>query len=186
MQGQHVKGKDFGDGCKPSAGSGGARLKKISSQLDRAIYHSAIQEKAMKTKFCGAMLAAVLFASVKPAQSQDAVKVAPDHYKILLENEHVRVIENTLAPGEKDAMHTHPAGWYYVTKPGTMKVVHADGKTETWEAKPGEAGWLKTEGPHTSENIGKTTMGFVLVEVKSAAKSASRKAQATKLPKSGK
>ena len=57
-----------------------------------------------------------------------------------------------------------------------MKVVHADGKTETWEAKAGEAGWLKTEGPHTSENIGKTTMGFVLVEVKSAAKSTAKKA----------
>jgi beta-alanine degradation protein BauB len=129
----------------------------------------------MKITFCGSVLVAALFALGLSAQGQDAVKVAPDHYKILLENEHVRVIENTLAPGEKDAMHTHPSGWYYVTKPGTMKVVHADGKTETWEAKAGESGWLKTEGPHTSENIGNTTMGFVLVEVKSAAKTAPQK-----------
>jgi len=55
--------------------------------------------------------------------AQDAIKVAPDHSKIRVENDHVRVIENTLGPGEKDPMHTHPAGWYYVTKPGTMKVV---------------------------------------------------------------
>ncbi|HZV59400.1 MAG TPA: hypothetical protein VFF42_03615 [Candidatus Eremiobacteraceae bacterium] len=103
-----------------------------------------------------------------PLRAQDAVKVSPDHYKIKLENEHVRVIENILAPGEKDPVHTHPSGWYYATKPGTMKIVHADGKTEIWEAKEGEAGWLKAEGPHTSENIGKTTMGFILVEVKSA------------------
>lgn len=136
----------------------------------------------MNTKLCGAMFLAAVYVTGLTARAQDAVKVAPDHYKVLVENEHVRVIENTLAPGEKDAMHTHPSGWYYVTRPGTMKVVHADGKTETWEAKAGEAGWLKAEGPHTSENIGKTTMGFVLVEVKSAAKSAPSKPAKPKLP----
>jgi beta-alanine degradation protein BauB len=104
------------------------------------------------------------------AFAQDAAVVAKDHYKIFVDNVHVRVVENTLKPGEKDPTHTHPAGWFYVTKPGTMKVVHADGKTETWEAKAGEQGWMEAEGPHTSENVGKTTMGFVLVEVKSAAK----------------
>jgi hypothetical protein len=66
-------------------------------------------------------------------------------------------------------MHTHPAGWFYVTQPGTMKVVHGGGRVEMWEAKAGKQGWSDAEGPHTSENVGKTTMGFVLVEVKSAA-----------------
>jgi oxalate decarboxylase/phosphoglucose isomerase-like protein (cupin superfamily) len=102
------------------------------------------------------------------AGAQDAVKVAPGHYKVLVENAQVRVIENTLKPGEKDVMHTHPSGWYYVTKPGTMKVVHDDGKSENWEAKAGEQGWMNAEGAHTSENVGTTTMGFVLVEVKGA------------------
>jgi hypothetical protein len=51
-----------------------------------------------------------------------------------------------------------------------MKIVHEDGKSVIWEAKAGEQGWMEAEGPHTSENIGATTMGFVLVEVKSAAK----------------
>jgi quercetin dioxygenase-like cupin family protein len=102
--------------------------------------------------------------------AQDVMKAAPNHYKVRVENEHVRVVENTLAPGEKDPVHTHAAGWYYVTKPGKMKVTHADGKSEIWEAKEGEAGWMEAEGPHTSENVGTTTMGFILVEVKSAAK----------------
>ena len=115
------------------------------------------------------MRLALLFALASSAVfAQDAMKVAPDHYKVLVENEHVRVVENTLKPGEKDGMHTHPSGWYYVTKPGLMKIVHADGTSENWEAKAGEQGWLKAEAPHTSENIGKTTMGFELVEVKSA------------------
>ncbi|MBZ5546932.1 MAG: cupin domain-containing protein [Acidobacteriia bacterium] len=102
--------------------------------------------------------------------AQDVMKVAADHYKVRVENDHVRVVENILGPGEKDPMHTHPAGWYYVTKPGTMKIVRADGKVETWEATAGEAGWMEAEGPHTSENVGKEPMGFILVEVKSAAK----------------
>jgi oxalate decarboxylase/phosphoglucose isomerase-like protein (cupin superfamily) len=112
------------------------------------------------------LLTAVSLAA--PLYAQDAVKVAPDHYKILVENEHARVIENTLKPGEKDGWHTHPSGWYYVTKPGKMKVGHPDGTSEIWEAKEGERGWLKPEAPHTSENIGTTTLAFVLVEIKSA------------------
>ncbi|HLK52284.1 MAG TPA: hypothetical protein VKU42_02445, partial [Candidatus Angelobacter sp.] len=103
-----------------------------------------------------------------------------EHNKVLLENEHVRVIENTLAPGEKDAMHTHAQGWYYVKQPGTMKVVHADGRVDTWESKAGEGGWLQTLDQHTSENIGKTTLVYVLVEVKSAAKTATKETSGVK------
>jgi mannose-6-phosphate isomerase-like protein (cupin superfamily) len=109
-----------------------------------------------------------LLAFALPAQ--DVMKAAPEHYKIRVDNCHVRVLENVLAPGQKDATHTHPAGWFYVTLPGKMKVVHADGKVDIWDAKAGECGWMEAEGPHTSENIGATTMGFILVEVKSAAK----------------
>jgi hypothetical protein len=115
-----------------------------------------------------AITALWLFPVVAMCRAQDVVKVAPEHNKIVLENADVRVIENTLGPGEKDAMHTHPAGWYYVTKPGTMKIVFADGKVATWEAKEGEGGWLQTKAPHTAENVGKTTLVYVLIEVKSA------------------
>ena len=48
-----------------------------------------------------------------------------------------------------------------------MKVVHANGKIDVWEAQAGEGGWLSTLDPHTSENTGKTTLVYVLVEVKS-------------------
>jgi len=117
---------------------------------------------------------AVLFAAFgfSPAvRAQDVVKVAGEHNKVLFENADVRVIENTLAPGEKDAMHTHPHGWYYVKKPGTMKIVMADGTVRVWNAEEGEGGWLKTLEAHTSENVGQTRLVYVLVEAKSAGKS---------------
>lgn len=113
------------------------------------------------------------------AAAQDVMKVAANHYKVLKQNDCVRVVENTLGPGEKDPQHTHPAGWYYVTKPGTMKTVFADGKVVMWNAKAGEAGWLDGEGPHTSENVGKAPMGYVLVEVRGSCKAPEKTAAAT-------
>ena len=124
---------------------------------------------------CRRLVLPALVLGTLSAVAQDAVVVAKSHYRVLVDNAHVRVVENTLSPGEKDALHTHPAGWFYVTKPGTMRVVHEDGKTEMWEAKAGAKGWMEAEGPHTSENVGKTTMGFVLVEVKSAGAAPAKK-----------
>jgi hypothetical protein len=106
--------------------------------------------------------------TAKALDTHDVMTVAPEHYKVRVDNAYVRVVENVLGPGEKDGMHTHPAGWYYVTLPGTMKIGHPDGTTKTWEAKAGEAGWMEAEGLHTSENAGTQPMGFILVEVKSA------------------
>lgn len=124
----------------------------------------------MKKLITSRGLALFVFAlAAASARAQDVAVVAKSHYKVLVDNAFVRVVENTLKPGEMDPMHTHPAGWFYVTQPGTMKVVHQDGRVEMWEAKAGKRGWSDAEGPHTSENVGKTTMGFVLVEVKSAA-----------------
>jgi len=65
------------------------------------------------------------------------------------------------------------AGWYYVTMPGTMKVTYADGKTQTWNAKAGEQAWMDAEPAHTSENIGTTTIQYVLVEVKTPSREGS-------------
>ena len=66
-------------------------------------------------------------------------------------------------------MHTHPAGWYYVTMPGTMKITRPNGKSEIWNARAGEQAWMGADAEHMSENIGKSTIQYVPVEVKSAA-----------------
>jgi quercetin dioxygenase-like cupin family protein len=125
----------------------------------------------MKTKAKTIMLAGLVCAGTALAgdAAKDVMKVAPEHYVVRVDNANVRVVENTLRPGEKDGWHTHPAGWYYVTQPGKMKIVHADGTESIWDARSGEAGWMEAEAAHTSQNVGATTMGFILVEVKSAA-----------------
>jgi len=60
--------------------------------------------------------------------AQDVMEVARNHYRVLVDDEYVRVVENTLAPGEKDPLHTHTAGWYYMNAPGRMKVTTPGGK----------------------------------------------------------
>ena len=102
------------------------------------------------------------------ATAQDVVQVSPATNKVLKDNAYVRVVESTFAPGAKEGMHTHPACWYYVTQPGKLRITHADGKSEVWQAKVGEAAWMDGEAPHSAENIGTTTLQYVLVEVKGA------------------
>ena len=45
---------------------------------------------------------------VYQSHAQDAVAVNPDIYKVLFENEEIRVLELTWEPGEREAMHSHP------------------------------------------------------------------------------
>src|SRR5258708_12543947 len=107
------------------------------------------REGGMKNLALGAAAGGLLLLCVAIAQGQDAVKVAPAHYQVKVDNAQVRGIENTLAPGEKDPMHTHPAGRYYVTQPGTMRVVHADRKTTPSEAKKAKRACTQAKAPHT-------------------------------------
>jgi hypothetical protein len=41
----------------------------------------------------------------------DAVAAAPEHHKVLLENDQIRVLETLLKPGEETAVHTHVMGF---------------------------------------------------------------------------
>ncbi|HYB63839.1 MAG TPA: cupin domain-containing protein [Steroidobacteraceae bacterium] len=121
----------------------------------------------MKTSACfSAVAGLLLFAG--SAFAQDVLKVSPATNRVLVENQYVRILQSTFKPGAKEPMHTHPAGWYYVTKAGTLKVTHADGKVEMWTPKAGEQAWMEGEAAHSAENVGKTTLQYVLVEVKAA------------------
>jgi quercetin dioxygenase-like cupin family protein len=53
--------------------------------------------------------------SVALVPAQHVVKVSETH-KVLLENEHARVLDFHVKPGEKVGMHSHPASIvYYLT-----------------------------------------------------------------------
>lgn len=110
--------------------------------------------------------AAILAASA--AAAQDVAKVSPGTTKVVFENAYIRVIRSTFPPGASEPSHTHPAGWYYVTQGGTLKVTGADGKSEDWSVPTGHDEWGDGEAPHTATNTGKTPMEYLFVEVKAA------------------
>lgn len=96
----------------------------------------------------------------------DPVKILPDKFKILLENEHVRVVQYSLKPGEKDDWHTHPAKSSYVVAGGKLKVHLESGEIILADEKTGTASWMNYVGKHYVENIGNTTVTIVFTEIK--------------------
>ena len=97
----------------------------------------------------------------------DALQASPANFKMLFENEHVRVLEYTLEPGEKDEWHTHPAKVSYVVSGGKVLVYRENGETIISEEQTGTASWMNAVDKHYVENIGTTSIKVILTEVKS-------------------
>src|SRR6185503_13166075 len=70
------------------------------------------------------ILAALALALPATAMTQeiDPVAVSPDMYKVILENDNVRVVQYTINPGQRDQNHTHPAKVSYVLTGGTLRI----------------------------------------------------------------
>ena len=107
-------------------------------------------------------------ATGQDAASIDPVAVSPDRFKLLLENEHVRVVEYSLQPGERDQWHTHPAKVSYVVEGGELRIHLADGTSFLSTETKGEATWMDALPRHYAENTGSTPVRILLVEVKGA------------------
>ena len=115
----------------------------------------------MKTIILTALLA-LLYST---AHAQDPVKASPQYYKVLLENDQVRVLEYRLKPGEKEPMHSHPAGVVYVLIGATLKFTYTDGRTEEKAAVVGETLW-RNPTTHAVENVGDTEAHAIAIDLK--------------------
>ncbi len=110
-------------------------------------------------------LAAETVASVQPAQV-DALAASPENFRLVLENDNVRVLEYMLLPGQKDHQHTHPRRVAHVMSGGTLRVGFPDGTSMVFEEKAGESSWSEPSPLHDTENIGTTPITILLVEIK--------------------
>lgn len=109
------------------------------------------------------LLAVMFFAAI--ARAQDPVPLYPDNYKVLLENEKVRVLDFRLKKGAKEEFHSHPAAVTYVLAPFKIRFSFPDGSTRIREAKAGDV-FFGEALVHASENIGDTDAHGILVEMK--------------------
>lgn len=136
-----------------------------------------MQLSSMRFPFARAcLLAAVISTAVSAVQSQqpppnqtaqiDPVSVSPEKYRILLENENVRVVEYSIKPGERDQVHTHPAKVSYTVEGGSLRITQADGTSFVDTSTAGETTWNPARASHYAENVGTTPVRIVLFEVK--------------------
>ena len=128
----------------------------------------------MKTRFhllaatMAFVIASVAFiVATSSVSAQDPAVVQSKTVKLKFENERVRVLEAELPPGVKEQVHSHPAYVIYVLAGGKVRNYAADGKTTEAELKTGEV-LYREPLTHAAENIGSTTMHFILVELKDA------------------
>jgi len=98
------------------------------------------------------------------ARAQDPVKVAPNNFKVLLENDQVRVLDFHNKGGEKIPMHSHPIYLTYgISGSGKTIFTSPGGKTREAENKPGTATWNEAV-THASESTAE--IHSLLVELK--------------------
>ena len=95
----------------------------------------------------------------------DAVQVAPHVYKVLFENERVRLLEVRLKAGESSAMHSHPAYVIYGLSEGTVKFNSPSGESADVPVKAGDVMWREPED-HAVDNVGSTDVGALIFELK--------------------
>ncbi len=95
----------------------------------------------------------------------DAISVAPDHYKVLLENDRVRVLETVYGPGQASNMHSHPDTVVIVLTAAKGKFTLQDGQTVDFDMKAGESMFVDAQD-HTVENTEASELRAILVELK--------------------
>ena len=107
----------------------------------------------------------LLIVSVVPVMAQDPVKVDAKHYKVVFENDQVRVLRITYGPHEKSVAHVHPANVAVFLTDGQARFTTPDGKSVDAPVKAGATQW-DPGGVHQPENTGEKPFELILVELK--------------------
>ena len=94
----------------------------------------------------------------------DALVAASNVYKLLNENDRVRVLEVVFKPADVAKMHHHPDHVVYVLKGGKMSLT-SGGKTQEMELKTRSVIFLDPQD-HEAKNIGSTTLDLIVMELK--------------------
>ena len=96
--------------------------------------------------------------------SLDPTTTNPEHYRVVFENERVRVLEYTDQPGDVTTPHEHPDSVMYTLTSFRRRLVSGERHRDV-ELAAGTTGWLPAQRHH-GENIGDTPTHVIFVELK--------------------
>jgi hypothetical protein len=94
----------------------------------------------------------------------DPAVTNPDLYKVIFENDRVRVLEYLDAPGDRTTMHAHPDTVMY-TLSSFQRRLSAGGRQVDVELPAGQVRWVGAQ-EHAGENIGTTPAHSIFIELK--------------------
>lgn len=94
----------------------------------------------------------------------DPTEVSPELYRVVLENERVRVLEYRDRPGDRTRPHTHPDS-VMVTLSSFRRRISAGAASVEVELGAGAVRWLGAQ-EHSGENVGDTDTVSIFVELK--------------------
>jgi beta-alanine degradation protein BauB len=94
----------------------------------------------------------------------DPTSTNPEKYKVIFENDAVRVLEYKDKPGDKTTEHNHPDSIMYTQSAFDRKLTIGD-KELIVHKDPGEVSWLPAQR-HIGENIGTTHTHVIFLELK--------------------
>ncbi len=99
----------------------------------------------------------------------DPTIIDAKHYKVVFENDQVRVLRISYGAGEKSVMHKHPEGIAVFLTDGKGKFNFPDGKTKEISWKAGQTIWLSAT-THQPENLTNVPFELIQVELKASRK----------------
>jgi len=111
--------------------------------------------------------ASVVLMGTVAVLAQDPVKLEPTHYKVVLENASVRVLQVSYAPGTKSQMHQHPDSIAIALTPSKVRFTAPDGKA-TDSDMANESAMYIAASSHSPANVGTGPVNVLLVEFKAA------------------
>jgi hypothetical protein len=103
----------------------------------------------------------------------DALVAAPEHHKLLFENDLVRVLDTTIPRGEMTAVHTHRfasslivISWSDFIRYDAKGNVQLDSRSIGQTIPQCTALWSDPLDPHTVKNVGANDLHIIRVEIK--------------------
>ncbi len=94
----------------------------------------------------------------------DPTQTDPDKYKVIFENDRVRVLEYRDKPGDRTSPHSHPDSVMYTLSSFERRLIHGDQQRDV-QLQAGKVVWVGAQ-EHAGENIGSTESHSVFVELK--------------------
>jgi hypothetical protein len=95
----------------------------------------------------------------------DPVKLDPKHYKVVINNDQVRVLRARYGPHEKSVMHEHPDSVAVYMSDGHIKFTLPDGTSRDVSTRLHDASWSDA-GKHLPENVGDKPTEVIVIELK--------------------